>query len=516
MSATADTHKKQSAIYRRLDLASLGQRIFFAALVALAMIGCAIFVHLGGQGEWNARGAHYEEHIEHTEDGGQYAHLADALLAGRVSLDLPVADILLEMDNPYDMDARLALDLSGEETVYWDYAFYDGKYYCYFGIVPCLLTFLPYKAMTGQDLPADWAVLLFGWIAILAIFFTLLQFQKAYFRNMSVYGFAIALLFFFAACGIWDQMFFARFYSVAIMSSLCFALLGLGYWLKAKRELDAAHEAGVWLVLGSLCMALTLGCRPQLVLAACLSFPIFWQNIKRRQFFSKEGSRNTALIILPFFVVFLPICWYNYIRFDSPFDFGAVYNLTVTDMAAYSPSPQRIVFRTFEYLFMPFIPMGEFPFFQAVNTAITEGTLPGSFFTWEPYFAGAFFLAPASLVLFLAIAPSTRRKLAKRKAGAVALVSGYVALMLVVLDTAVSGVNMRYFADFMWLFVLAAVAVFWAVSDDGSRRMACNVMLALVILGIMLCGWSFLGLERVGALCNTQPALFYGIAGLFG
>lgn len=510
----AKESKKRSLLYQDVDLSKPGQKIFFAVIIVLALLACAFVVDLGGQKSWNAAGAHYEPTIGHTQDGGQYAHLADSIIAGRASLDLPVSEALRAMENPYDTQTRLSLTEEGE-TIYWDYAFYEGNYYCYFGVLPCLITFVPYKLITGQDLPNDQAVLLFGWGVILAVFFILIQFQRTYFRKMSLFAFLLALVFFIASCGIWDQLFYARFYSVAISSSLFFALLGIGCWLKAKRQLDQSRSSVVWLVLGSLFVAFTLGCRPQLVLAALLALPIFWKNIKAGQFFSRSGAKNLLSVIAPFILVLIPICWYNFIRFDSPFDFGAAYNLTGADMTAYTFSIAKVAFRSLEYLFMPMIPTGEFPFFCAIDTAVNNGNIHWLFFTPEPFFAGCIFLSPACLLLFALFAPSARKKLKDRSVLGLSLMSLIVALAMIALASHVSGVNMRYFADFMWLFILSSIAVFWSLSNNGTNHAVCNVMLVLVLIGLILYAWTFLAKERIGSVWETHFDVLNGIAGFF-
>ena len=37
-------------------------------------------------------------------------------------------------------------------SVHWDHAYYNGHYYMYFGVVPVLLLFLPFRLLTGQAL----------------------------------------------------------------------------------------------------------------------------------------------------------------------------------------------------------------------------------------------------------------------------------------------------------------------------------------------------------------------------
>ena len=86
-------------------------------------------------------------------DRSQYQQLADAFLHGRTWIDAHVPDWLAAMDNPYDDQARGTLGAQTGDPSRWDWAFYHGRYYCYFGPLPALLLFAPFKALTGTDLP---------------------------------------------------------------------------------------------------------------------------------------------------------------------------------------------------------------------------------------------------------------------------------------------------------------------------------------------------------------------------
>ena len=64
----------------------------------------------------------------------QYGALAHSLLNGRLDLEADPPAELLALDNPYDAGARDAAQIN---DIHWDHAFYNGRYYVYFGIVPC-------------------------------------------------------------------------------------------------------------------------------------------------------------------------------------------------------------------------------------------------------------------------------------------------------------------------------------------------------------------------------------------
>ena len=70
----------------------------------------------------------------------QYERMAQSILNGHLYLEYEDVDPRLsEMENPYDPQARKELGI----YYHWDHAFYNGKYYMYFGIVPVFLLFLP-------------------------------------------------------------------------------------------------------------------------------------------------------------------------------------------------------------------------------------------------------------------------------------------------------------------------------------------------------------------------------------
>ena len=80
---------------------------------------------------------------EIPEHRDQYERMAESLLHGHLYLEYDDIDPkLLAMEDPYDKKTREELGVN----FHWDHAFYKGKYYMYFGVVPVFLLFLPYPA----------------------------------------------------------------------------------------------------------------------------------------------------------------------------------------------------------------------------------------------------------------------------------------------------------------------------------------------------------------------------------
>ena len=498
-----------------LDFTRKSQQVVICAVSGVLCVSLLGLCRVSGQAEWLERGAVYEEGIQAVQDGNQYDYLADAFLAGRVDLDLPESSVLLSMDNPYDTPLRQQLNAAAHEPIYWDYAFYQGKYYCYFGALPCLLTFLPYKAVTGCDLRTDWVVALFACLVVVSGIALLYQLARTYFEGLSLGAFLVGVAFLYCSGGVLEQAFLPRIYPIPILSALFFCFTGLAVLLRARRSFSKGLSVGkAQLALGAFLVACTLGCRPQYILAATLIVVIFWPDIRARRFFSRVGLGNTFAVIAPFFVVAIPVCLYNAARFASPFDFGASYNLTGADMTAYEFDPLVALVRSLEYLFLPPVVQADYPFIHAVNDV---SGLPDVLWTNEPVFGGLFAFAPAALAVFALFREKTRCALDDRGILGVCVACAALALVVLVVVSSVSGVTMRYFADFAWLIVIPATAVMWDVMArervQGRVRRA-GWIAAAVFAGLPLYCWTFLAIARFGALVSSSPQIYHAVEAL--
>ena len=81
-----------------------------------------------------------------------YHYLAEALADGHLYLNEIPSEKLGLIDNPFDLTLREAEGIEMDTDYLWDMAYYNGKYYCYFGVVPCILFYLPVYLLTGSHL----------------------------------------------------------------------------------------------------------------------------------------------------------------------------------------------------------------------------------------------------------------------------------------------------------------------------------------------------------------------------
>ena len=166
---------------------------------------------------------------------------------------------------------------------------------------------------------------------------------------------------FIAMSAIVYLVFYGTIYSLPIMMSLMLGIIGLSFWIAAS---DSKKLNKIYLILGSLAIALIIGCRPQLAIILLFAFPIFWNDIKEKRFFSVKGMANTLSVIVPFLIIGVGIMYYNYARFGSVMDFGANYNLTSNDMTHRGIVLARNWVGIFEYIFQPLNISSKFPFMQ--------------------------------------------------------------------------------------------------------------------------------------------------------
>ena len=418
------------------------------------------------------------------ENAQQYSMLAESLAQGDLYLQKEPPQWLQEMDDPYDKGARDEARKAGGEDYLFDVAYYEGHYYVYFGIVPELMFYLPFYLATGKHFPTAIGILL-AMIAFVCGCTALLdRFARHHFKSVNLGVFLLLQIPLVMCSGMLYLVKFPTFYSLPIMCALAFSIWGLYLWLHGR----SSERPEGWYIGGSLCMALVLGCRPQLVVLSLLAFPLFWRlYVTERKLFTPAGARQFACLIAPYVVVMAGVMWYNAARFGSPLDFGANYNLTVHNMTKRGLAFGRIAPAIFAYFLQPPCADGTFPFLQSVpfDTTYMGQTVR------EATFGGIIACLPV-LWLLAFTRPIIKMRREDHRTNTVAgtiivlLVSG---LLVAVLDAELAGILQRYFADFSFMFLAAAVLLVFVVNErvntESRTGRALRTILVLVV-GISL------------------------------
>lgn len=486
-----------SAVYRiKTNLADKKQ---LAVAVALLVVQAVCFFHMI---HYNQEVIHWHEKFEHHF---LYYDLVEAFKNGRVDIgDAPEA--LRELDNPYDKTERDAENVKYK----WDHAYYNGKYYVYFGAAPVVLLYLPYNLITGGNLPNYIAVYIFGVMVMIGILLLLWEIIKKWYKNTPFVLYLMLSTVFSAASVLGYAIFKPDFYIIPIISAIAFGLLGLAFWISAERVGDSGETIlSSWrLALGSLCVAVIAGCRPHLLIIIALGVMLFWDAaFKERTLFSKKGIKPTLAVCLPFAVVAAVVMYYNYARFGSPFDFGANYNLTTNDMTVRGFVPGRIGLGIFTYLFQPTGLSAVFPFVKVFEPVATYMGLTLS----ETVSGGAFWMYP--ILLFGLWGAFNRKLFNDRRAYRTVYFMMIIMAVITVLDAEISGLLPRYFSDFVWFGFLASCITIFALYERGEdksrRRTVAVVTAALTVTMIMV--YLRIFLSGADAISNSNPVLYYTV-----
>ena len=119
----------------------------------------------------------------HSQTKNQYEKISESILDGKVYLNEKVSDKLRNMKNPYDTNLRK----ESHTKALWDHAFFKGKYYVYFGIVPVMFFYIPCHLLFGTYPPMY--LLVFLCVSVTIIMFMLLLYDliKKYFKKLHLF-----------------------------------------------------------------------------------------------------------------------------------------------------------------------------------------------------------------------------------------------------------------------------------------------------------------------------------------
>ena len=486
----------------RLNMREGRQRILVIAIVLINIVATT----------WAGKAADPQVWRELRDDRDyqekEYELYAEALLQGHSYLNIRPPRYLTEMRNPYDRTARNELVSKNNEKVLWDAAYYNGRYYVYFGIVPALLSFVPYRLLTGSALPTWRAVLSMASLLWIVSFYLIYILIRKYFRKTSLGVYLLLAGAFVPAAGVIYLATFPVVYSVPFIYGLVFTVAGLSLWMRGFDMKGKPHR--IRMAVGSFLIALTLGCRPTMILTFVLAFPIFWEEIKGRKFFwpKADSLMNTAAVILPFIPVGLLQMQFNKARFGSPFDFGADYNLTVTDLTKKTFSIAKNIPALFQGLAQPLHIQPQFPFITGIEVATDyQG------YMFIDKMIGGFF-ALNSLALFCLWVFRLRKKMAARKTFGLAACCFALAVVLIELDVQVGGISQRYMIDYGWLLMLTAILAILTILDSSDFHGYYAYLKVVIVLAVLCIGVNYLSVFSDGQAISVRtynPALFYRI-----
>ena len=388
----------------------------------------------------------------------QYELMAENLLDGRLHFAYGDEYTLDGLENPYDPAERK------EAGVYyhWDHAYYNGQYYMYFGIVPVLITFLPYRVITGESLTTYRATQMYTAVFILGIFALFHLLANLFFKKMphSVY---LALSAAISMMCVWYAAAEPALYCTAITAGLALEIWSIYFFVKAVWDTKGENKQILYATVGAALGALVFGCRPSIALANIVVIPMLITYLKKSEI-TLQLIGKLILAALPYFVVGLALMCYNYVRFNDPFEFGQAYQLTVSDQTGYS----------FE-LTLPVI----VKILNGMETILFGETVRSVTFPYLNH-GGAFFNFPILLLCIFAFTTPARKLL--KEHNLVGLLIGLAVSVVVIIGIDIMWTPYildRYYMDIYFLLgILAFICIgAWYQGCDERQQKWLNTIL---------------------------------------
>ncbi len=425
-------------------------------------------------------------------------YLVDAILEGKTSINLEPSEELKNLENPYNPTQRVGVEHS------FDTAYYNGQYYVYFGIVPAILIFVPFKLLTGFYLPTNVGTFLFVSLSMVASTMLMIQIYKRWFKKIP---FNLLFLFIIVGCisglYVWNTW-RMWVYELTLMAGYFFVQLGLICIFKATKDKEKVNLK--YLFLACLSMALAVGCRPTLVLASALLLPFLYK-IVTQAYKNKLLKKTLLFVIVPYILVAIPLMLYNYVRFESIFEFGAKYQLTIVDVTNLSERYKDIPKGMYQYLLEPPHLQDEYPYIYTdystkghTTNYCSGGIVCGILF---------FNLTIISCIFWYKYYKKVKDPILK----GMMITLPIVGIIMCMLDVYMGGTIQRYAVDFFWMFSTVAMIIWFLMYENAHKERTKKVILITVLI---LMGISILT-NFVGTFLNAEtnylkkffPEVFY-------
>jgi len=442
-----------------------------------------------------------------------YKLLAEGFLSGHLYLAQTPPKEMLALKDPLDPVANGPYRLH-------DASLYEGRYYVYFGPVPALTLYLPWRAITGWGIPNNLAVIIYllaGYLFSCLLLFLLLD-AAGIRPSWILKRAAIAALGLCQTAPIILRR--AYMYETAVAAGFCFLIAGM-YFL-ARHAL--AEKPRMWhAVLAGLFLGMTPGCRPNYAVVAVLVIGGYLAYLWRSRRVSDRALLNQVFALgAAFAFCGLLLAWYNFARFGNPLETGQNYQLigNIADRGITSKSSN---FLPGLYRFLVEAPIWSrhFPFLELPTRGSFGATeWPAGTDYVEPI-AGLLIISPLCIAGLLFPLYLRRWKSSIPDPVRMVLMLLYIAVVanLVTIVMVVNRVTQRYELDFAPALLIVALFVLLSlcarIKGPKLRRAADAATIFLVLASAgMQAGLSIDGYDN--SLMQRNLADFNQLASFFG
>ena len=436
---------------------------------------------------------------------GFYNLLADSFAAGRVDLLLDPPQELLDLPNPRDPQAN-------EKYRILDVSLFNNRFYLYFGPVPALVLFNPFRWLGIGKISEPLAVAFFSFGIYLSSLYILLTCVRRYIPNANK---ALVLFGILAIAFSNSVPYILRHpvvYEVAISSGAFFAMLGLALLLRSYSE--SGFSKG-WIIAASAAFGLSVGCRAIYIFSSIFIFCV-WLLIHYKRVFTMKSFVDGLCLALPFTILFAGVMAYNSARFGSPSDFGMLHYLGPTlhsadNMNSFSNLPPSLYFGI---LCPPRID-DIFPFIHF--NPVYPLKFPQGFFNEEPN-AGFLVTSPVTAYSLLFVGLWKREWIKARIGILVSLLASFGLLLMFIEKYMMTWSTQRYQLDFAPTILLGAVIgcihLESTIKKSFKKMIISWGLCALLAMGVVIhVAFSFRGI--FDTLRRGEPQTYFALQKAF-
>lgn len=352
-------------------------------------------------------------------DSDAYVQQLDAFLKGQLNIDYPTDPKIYSLKNPYDLSERLSKNIIHP----WDRAFYDGKFYVYFGIAPLFLVYLPSYLLLGEIPIPALSLYILSLMAVFSVYFASNRITEVMVKSVNPVILLCAKLALLFSLALGALIGTSIFYSAPYISAIAMSALALGcalHLMKLRHTITSSikdtatnnepsetnitkdhkhlsehlsehfskhssdHSSDLSSLKGSatsstfkptmityfemvicgIAIVLTVASRPLMIVYASIMVGaiLLWYLVH-------EKCLKSKLLVLiavgtPVVIGALALMWFNYVRFHSITEFGQFLQFTIFD-TRYNETPRDLGFyqiAIYDYLFSPINFIGSSPF----------------------------------------------------------------------------------------------------------------------------------------------------------
>lgn len=408
----------------------------------------------------------------------------DALDKGQVHLDIEVSEKLINLENPYD---QLTRDRTIErDTDYrWDTAYYEGKYYMYFGIFPAITLLLPFYKITGTYMTSSIAILIYTFLILILFKLILEKIIEVLFKDKEIEFKVVFLLHVILYFGtlLFYIMGIPRMYEIVIIAGVYAVLQSIWFLFKTFEKEKINY---IYLFLASVFMAGAIAARPTQIfmslIIVIIGIYLLVKFIKEKN--TKEIIKLVLSIGIPYIVIAILLMSYNYVRFGNVLEFGASYQLTVNNMDTLNVGLSAGLKGTLVNLFnIPTFTM-DFPFLVNNSNVISHY----GYYYYEGMVAGTFFFVPLLFIIFDIVGFNKNKDIDKKVKITVDILLG-IAIVISLVTALMGGSIGRYLVDSMWIFVIVSEIMFLSkyvlLKNKESKNIYKKILSAITVYVII-------------------------------